>query len=160
MSGSVFDEDYSSEEPVNPFEEAKNPFEETQDEILAAIPIVSPEITPELVVKQQIPSKSSNHTDICDEIDQLSEQIVGVVASIEHVAHNFADSESKFEDLSEKMSEIIQNQSEIQLEMKNIYKTNLDLIKLVDNNNTQHFLLEGRVKELIDDVQELKLEGE
>jgi len=158
MAKSPFDEDYEEEfeiaEAVDEMER-KNPFE-TEEVRHQHQP--SKEITPELVVKQQVQSKNSNLDDVIDEIDQLREEILGVVSNIETVAHNFADSEEKFMNLHEKMSEIANNQAEILDEMKKIYKSNFDLINLVDKNNTQHYLLESRVKELIEDIQELKSE--
>lgn len=149
MSSSVFDENYEEET-----EEVQNPFESSSSGVAPEVNLTKLEFIKETLSQKH--QKSSDFTDICDEIDQLSEQIIGIVANIEHVAHNFADLEEKFINLHEKMSEIANNQSEMLDEMKRIYKSNFDLINLIDKNNTAQYLLESSVKELISDVQSLK----
>jgi len=94
--------------------------------------------------------------EILDEIEQLREEITGVVSNIENVVDRFDTLETKMSELDDRLDQFTQDISKIALNSDSVYATNLEISKRSDDLNTNVFLLDGNVKELINVVLSLK----
>jgi len=97
----------------------------------------------------------TENNEINNEIDQLREEIVAVVSNIENIVDRFDTVENKIQKIEDQFDKIEYYMSNMSMKIESIYDSNLMISKQNEQINTDSFLLNENIKELIHEVRNI-----